>query len=279
MNWLESDRIDLEISLSESTSSNNLKSSDQWNDLRKKVLKRANFTCRYCGGRYKKYLHCIHIDRDKTNNKLSNLGICCKPCFMVTNIDYNFNNEVVINWSKVDQLTIIRRTVDFIIKNGYIPNPKDVDPQVKKSPISILELTTVLGNKKLRKNRSYPKELENYKVFFTKNFDTTFIEENVTNSSSRSDTYMFIDTDDYDVDSEKLDDSIDDLEVYSLNEKEKSFLDRYFSNSIESTYVEMTDKLDYAFDLIKESKDKEYDTSIQYHTISINKTSKKYQHA
>ena len=242
MNWIKSKRIPIKISLSNSESSNNLKGTKKWKSIRKTVLKRDNSTCRYCGGQYLKYLHCIHIDKNKSNNNLENLGISCRGCYIVTHIDFNFNDDIILCWSLTPQIDIIRNTVDFFINNSYIPEIKEIDPNAKKINLSVFEFSCLISSfdKKYIPQKSktsrlqqvpscLPNEFKNYKIFFTNNFDTSFIEDNYHDDEE----YMFVDTDDYSIEIDnsknlKVDNGLD---FHQFTENENMFLQKNLNDS------------------------------------------------
>ena len=50
--------------------------------IRDETLKKYNFSCRFCGGKYSKYLICSNINLEPTSNKNSenSTDCCCKLC-------------------------------------------------------------------------------------------------------------------------------------------------------------------------------------------------------
>jgi len=58
----------------------------QYQDSRKKALKRDKMKCQYCGFQAKKYQETHHIDDDHNNNKENNLLTCCALCHAVFHI-------------------------------------------------------------------------------------------------------------------------------------------------------------------------------------------------
>jgi hypothetical protein len=158
----------------------------KWANLRTTVLKKYNYTCRYCNGKYMKYLQCIHLDNDSHNNNLSNLDLCCHACYIITHINSVYNNEIQPCWSKLSQLDIVRKSVDFVVKNNKIPSVLDIDSDAKQIDLSIMELSNILVCTK--EKIILPKELNNYKLFFTQQFNTRFVDLNIFMN-----TPMFID--------------------------------------------------------------------------------------
>ncbi len=148
--------------------------------IKDKLLKKFNYTCRYCGGRYIKYLRC-------TDN-----NICCYPCYIITHINYDFDEEVVICWSKMEQVDIVKKTVDGFINDGKIPEPYEIDKGAKRIKLSTMELSNIfvyIGEDV--KNR-IPGFLKSYKIFFTQKMKTDFITANLL-SNIYAGQIMFID--------------------------------------------------------------------------------------
>ena len=62
-------------------------------NLRKIILERDNFTCKYCGKReytFKRSLHMHHIDYNPENNNPGNLITLCSRCHRNTNLNRAF---------------------------------------------------------------------------------------------------------------------------------------------------------------------------------------------
>lgn len=55
-------------------------SEEEWAKLRLKILKRDNYTSKYCGFRAEKWQIVHHIDGDPNNNDESNLETVCPMC-------------------------------------------------------------------------------------------------------------------------------------------------------------------------------------------------------
>lgn len=58
-------------------------SKEEWKKLRLKILKRDNYTCRYCGFRTEKWQIVHHIDGNPNNNNESNLETICPMCNLI----------------------------------------------------------------------------------------------------------------------------------------------------------------------------------------------------
>lgn len=138
------------------------------------ILNESNYTCRFCGGKYYKYMMCTYLSDAKCND------VCCRMCFLVSHLNSGFGfREFVIYKSNMTQLEIIRKTAEFIINNGVIPIPNQIDSNVKSVIISTLEFISIINN-----SDSYPPELLNYKLFFTSFLDINFLTSNYGNNIS-----------------------------------------------------------------------------------------------
>ena len=226
MNWIKQNRVPLIISVSDSITANNCIGTT-WSKLRKTVLERDNKTCRYCGGQYNKYLHCIHIDGKKNNNELSNLGICCKSCYFVTHINYDYEKKLLLCWSTKPQVGIVRDTVDYIIKYKEMPSVLNIDPNAKKIPLSIVEFSNILYEYKYD---MLLEEMKNYKIFFNLNFNMEHVTSKIYDS-----IYMF---DDEEINNNIKDDST--METHALSKVERDFLNKHFHKPEKNTNMKET---------------------------------------
>jgi len=146
-----------------------------WKDERKKKLSEFNNICRYCGGKFKKYLFCFYLSGDPNNkHKYEDLEICCRACYLVTNLNFGLTKELLLVWSEMDQTTILRNTLEYIINSDQVPNPIDIDPKCKRVPLSLYEFINII----IKNNNILPNELSNFKIFFAKKFDVTFMRTN-----------------------------------------------------------------------------------------------------
>src|SRR5437016_2958257 len=125
MNWVNTRDNLIPCSLNFKNYGHNEKISKQTRNM---VLSKNNYTCRYCGGVYPKYLICININK---KNSIDSNDICCRICYIITHLNYGFFREIKLYYSELSQLEIIRKSVDFIIKNNQIPLPKDIDVNFK----------------------------------------------------------------------------------------------------------------------------------------------------
>lgn len=195
----------------------------KWRQIRTNTLKHTNNRCRYCGGGYSKYLICFYLTKDR-------LDVCCRMCYTLTHLNYNMCcslDELILCYSKLDQLDILRKTVNFTIKTNTVPNVLDIDPQARKLNLSVMELCALLIAK-------YDNKCSDYKIFFTNKLDTTFIDSYIDkdNKSSKS---MFIDAVAPVNASNQvapLDTGIyKDLKMHKFSKDELEFLERFFDVS------------------------------------------------
>jgi hypothetical protein len=236
MDWaLAKTREELKVSTCDLNYVGKLKGNPkEWKTLRESTLKRVNNICRYCGGGYSKYLMCFHLDSNSDNTVediKDNLDVCCKLCYMVTHVNYSYLDDIIVCWSELDQVEIVRKTVDYVIKNNKVPELKDIDKNVKQSPLSVMELCSILleGNKKLLKN------INNIKIFFTNKLDTAFIQSYI---STKNKKVTFIDIDYIDSEERIKEEEIDNklqlsnqlknIQKYKYNIKKDKLVKNFF---------------------------------------------------
>jgi len=56
---------------------------EEWKELRRRILQRDNYTCRYCGFRAEKFQIVHHMDGNHANNDEDNLETVCPMCNLV----------------------------------------------------------------------------------------------------------------------------------------------------------------------------------------------------
>lgn len=170
MNWTKNIRDQISPRI---TGNFNLidKTKINWDTYRRKILDQNNYTCRYCGGYYQKYLSCIPIgDLD--------YDVVCHLCNIVTHLNSIYYSEFKIYYSKLKQINIIRKTVDFIIKNGVIPEPIDIDDNIQDIQLSKFEFINLLKYISNNNIIDIPKQFKNYKIFFSKKLDIISLQAN-----------------------------------------------------------------------------------------------------
>ncbi len=230
MNWVvkdRQDRQDLTVSIGNINHISTTSDVNRWKNLRKSALEKFKHICLYCGGKYNKYLFCV-----PSSNSIDDLTVMCKLCYMITHINYNFCNELMLCHSKLTQVDIVRKTVDFIIKEQKVPGVADLDKDAKIVPLSLMELSNILTNNKLPKIMK-----DNYKIFVTCNLDTSFVEYN------KIIRPLFIDeeSEEFEFSTNIPDNTINnECAIYEFTKKEEKFLKNFF----DSTYDHITAKME-----------------------------------
>lgn len=185
---------------------------------KEKILKNQNYSCRYCGGKYNKYMNII---KDKKDNKVD---ICCYLCFIVNNLNIGHFKEIKLYISEKIQTEIVQKTVELLLKNNNkIPSPVDIDPNIKIPPISLLEYINILINKK---DKQQIKLFNNYKIFFSQKLNIDFLTSNYGTNCR-----MFVDPEDV-FHEEIYSDTIKDddyLEKEELSNEQDKFLKNIFN--------------------------------------------------
>ena len=187
--------------------------------IRNIILSQNNYTCRYCGGIYPKYLICININNE---NFIDLKDVCCRICYIITHLNYGLFREIKLYCSELTQLEIIRKSVDFILENGQIPSPKIIDNNIKIAPISLIEFIILLNNSKTFV------EFNKYKLFFSNKLNIDFIVNNYLHTMS-----LFInETNEIDniIDSDKINND-DDLDFYIPSNQEKKIFQEILNPS------------------------------------------------
>lgn len=122
--------------------------SDEWRELRRKILERHDYTCVYCGHKSEKYQIADHIDGDSENNKNDNLQIICQMCNLVKH---------------AGQGCVIRRVVELYKKSNYPQNEiikitRELRDK-RKSDREIIEFLGLKEKAKFKMDRTYLKKL------------------------------------------------------------------------------------------------------------------------
>lgn len=184
-----------------------LKSNPQTKKQRKKILTKYDYRCRFCSGKYLKYLLCFQT-------KNGELDICCRLCYIITHLNFGFINGIEIYCSELSQLDIVRKTVDYIFEHDDIPSPTKIDKNITESPISIFEYTNML----IKKDKSV--DLSKFKIFIKDNMDITFIINNANKIKP-----MFVDSDKLEeYENVNIDDSSDSEEIEPYDGNIESFI-------------------------------------------------------
>lgn len=146
-------------------------SDTQFNFNRDHLLDKFNYTCCSCGGQYNKFLHCFSSG--------DNHFVLCRLCYMLSNMFFfiDSNSFIVCN-SSLDQVSIIRKTVDHILNYNTVPSISYIDPHAQVFDISILEFFHV-------KDISHPHNpFSSPRFFFTNSLDFSFCNSNLFDDDS-----------------------------------------------------------------------------------------------
>ena len=132
--WItEQNKIGLVLSHSRTWGNRTLSTdSREWKQLRKRVLEKFDYRCRFCDLKSKKWMVCDHIDGDASNNKIENLGINCPLCDWIRHSGLARTEEfqkIEIRGSKMEQLEIVKKSQEYWIKNRVVPKIEEIDPE------------------------------------------------------------------------------------------------------------------------------------------------------
>lgn len=175
------------------------------------ILNNNNFSCRYCGGIYTKYLIGCYI------SEINDHDVSCRACYVITHLNWGMFKELKLYYSKLSQVEIVKKTVDYIINNNEIPSPNIIDPLLKTVPISILEFVNIINN-----YSEIPQPFDNYKLFFSSKFNIDFIVNNYGNKM-----FNFVDPqNDTDEKNIKLDNTI---KKHICDKEEINLINKHYS--------------------------------------------------
>jgi intracellular multiplication protein IcmJ len=75
--------------------------------LKKRILQRDNYTCRFCGFYAKEFQEVVNIDQNYKNNTINNLATCCcfcAQCFFLDAVGFDGNSGgVIIHLPEINQ--------------------------------------------------------------------------------------------------------------------------------------------------------------------------------
>src|SRR3989344_2565771 len=86
---------------------------EEWQNLRRKILKRDNYTCAYCNYKSDKYQIADHIDGNPENNSHANLQVICQMCNLIKHSGQGCEIKGIVDIyreSKYNQNAIIKIT-------------------------------------------------------------------------------------------------------------------------------------------------------------------------
>lgn len=206
-------RRNLTVKISELNSLKSSFSGDVWDSNRKKILEKHGYTCCYCGTMFHKYLICINLNNED-NNSIIELELSCRACFLITHINFGFNDEIELYYSELKQVDIVKKTIVYINEHNKIPFPQDLDENAQKISLSIAEYVFLI------KSGKSISDSDKFKIFFTQSFNTHFIHANNTGKKP-----LFINDDGSDEYNDEYDDqnsdSINSNPVYEFKKSEE----------------------------------------------------------
>jgi len=86
---------------------------EKWQEFRKNILERDDYTCAYCGYKSDKYQIADHIDGNPENNLDGNMQVICQMCNLIKHSGQGCKVQAVVDLyrkSKYNQNTIIKIT-------------------------------------------------------------------------------------------------------------------------------------------------------------------------
>lgn len=166
-------------------------------EKRREIIKNNKGICKYCGGKYKKYLYCVKIG--------GKYEILCKLCYIIGNDTIN-ENKIDIYKSDKSQREIIRETVEGIEEENRIRKAKEIDKKAERKKLSVIEYRAMIRESK------NGEILKNIKYFFNDKVNINFIDD-----------YGFDDEDNEEEDEKR--EIIEEEET--ITEEEKMIIDKY----------------------------------------------------
>lgn len=134
-------------------------------NIKDSIIDSNNRTCMLCGGIYKKGLICYNENDLDTINTI----VACRLCYIIQHLNYDQSCEFDLFVSNINQRDIVRLTIDFIIKNNKIPEPKIIDPNLQPSKLSLIEYINLINN------NDYNDLTKNIRLFVNKTFDHGYL--------------------------------------------------------------------------------------------------------
>jgi len=152
------------------------------------------------------------------------LPVYCHLCNLITFCEDDSLFEMILLYSKLDQLSIIRQTSEFIKQYHQVPTYKKIDPKVKNVNLSLLEYIHHL------ENNGPP--IKNLSIFFTKNLKidyliTDFIVRQFDDDKLLLDTFI------------KKDEQLGELEMVNIKTSYIISDTEYYISTLLSTYKNM----------------------------------------
>jgi len=114
--------------------------------LRKEVLIRDNYSCRFCQHRALTYQVVDHINGNAADNSKDNLGVNCPSCDAVRHCGLaGMHRTLLLYHSDLPQVEIVKKTRSMAQKKQAIPHPSEVDPKaIEVKGISMVAFANIL---------------------------------------------------------------------------------------------------------------------------------------
>jgi hypothetical protein len=87
----------------------------------------------------------------------------CYLCYIIINFKKYHISNVVLDKSKLSQIDINKKTIEYFNEHNYIPLPTNIDKKVKLIKLQSYEFAHIL------ENSNYDAIFDDYKIFFTNN--------------------------------------------------------------------------------------------------------------
>ncbi len=183
--------------------------------------------CIFCGA-------CFNLqDMNFINNKY----VCylCNYVYNLENVYSKIYNQIELYISEVSQTTIIKKTIEYIIKHNEIPEPDSIDPHIMKVNISPLELIIMKNDNKLHNLEFFNK----LKIFFSPNFNKWALRRYIKHKESFEDDFV--------LESDEVPIANNEFQEFKINITQTdlydNFVDNYEKNMKEMDHIVLRDNL------------------------------------
>lgn len=159
MDWSNDDLLDLTYNMR-----TRKLTKEQITGARAFCKQNAELRCAYCGGAYDKTVYC-KFDGDKYIK-------CCQLCHTIIDFAPHLSKLIILGKSKDNQIDIIRKTADYIIKNNKTPEPYEISKDYKEI--------------KMKPSKFFTDVPHNGKIYYSPEIDISAIILNKTTSDEYS---------------------------------------------------------------------------------------------